>query len=178
MSKVMDFFMKLANIEDDADMTENNVEATPSAPVREREFLKKPKQTKFAGDDVKRPARTTEAPSYSYQSESRRSKLVDMGSASSPSNMVISQPLEYENCKEITNHLKAKKPVVVNLERLDKVTAKKVVDFLSGAVYALDGKMRKVSNGIIVVVPNNMDIMGSIDEELTSSLFEELNFTI
>ena len=102
----------------------------------------------------------------------QRSKLVNIGGATQL-NMVIVQPTEYSDGRDITNHLKARKPVIVNLEMLDKVMAKKVVDFLSGAVFALDGSMQKVSNGIIVAVPSNMNITGNIGEELKTNLFDE-----
>ena len=69
---------------------------------------------------------------------------------------------------EIADHLKAKKPVVVNLEKLDKPVALKIFDFLSGAVFALDGSMKKVSNGILLIVPNTMGIMGDFSDELTT----------
>lgn len=62
--------------------------------------------------------------------------------------------------------MKSKKPVVVNLEKLDKDVAVKIVNFLSGAVYALDGSMQKVSNGILLLAPYNVGIMGDFGEEL------------
>ena len=91
-------------------------------------------------------------------------------------NMVIQQPTEYNGAKEIARYLKDRQPVVVNLEKLDKVTAQKVVDFLSGAVYALDGRIQKVSNGIIVAVPSTMGITGYVSDEIPSSIFAELDF--
>jgi len=47
---------------------------------------------------------------------------------------------------------------------------------LSGAVYALDGRIQKVSNGIIVAVPSNMGITGYVSDEIPSSIFSELDF--
>ena len=56
---------------------------------------------------------------------------------------------------------------------LDKETARKIVDFLSGAVFALDGSMQKVSNGILLLVPYTMGIMGDFSDELkTQGLFD------
>ena len=87
--------------------------------------------------------------------------------------VVVLQPTTYNDATEIAGHLKEKKPVVVNLEKLDKDTARKIVDFLSGAVYALDGSMQKVSNGILLLVPYTMGIMGDFSDEIkTHALFD------
>lgn len=82
--------------------------------------------------------------------------------------VVITQPDNYDDAQEICDHLKNKKPIVVNLENLEKESAKRVIDFLSGSVYALDGNIQKVSSGIFLIVPNNVDIMADIKDELKS----------
>ena len=74
--------------------------------------------------------------------------------------VVVIQPESFEEARDITNHLKSKKPIVVNLESVEKEVARRIVDFLSGAVYALDGDIQKISNGIFLIVPYNVDIMG------------------
>ena len=83
-----------------------------------------------------------------------------------PHSLRFIQPTAYSDAQEIADHLKSKKPVVVNLEKLDKDVAVKIVNFLSGAVYALDGSMQKVSNGILLLAPYNVGIMGDFGEEL------------
>jgi cell division inhibitor SepF len=74
--------------------------------------------------------------------------------------VIIIQPETIDDAQEICDHLKSKKAVVVNLEGLGKEEAQRIVDFLSGAVYALDGGIQKVSYGIFVIAPNNVDLMG------------------
>lgn len=87
--------------------------------------------------------------------------------------VVVIQPTSYNDAQDIADHLKTKKPVVVNLERLEKEDARKMVDFLSGAVYALDGSMQKVANGILLLAPYNVGIMGDFSHELkTNGLFD------
>jgi cell division inhibitor SepF len=76
------------------------------------------------------------------------------------------QPATFDDAREVCDHIKNKKPVVVNLEGLTKETAQRVVDFLSGSVYAVDGDIQKVSAGIFMIAPNNVDIMGDYKEEL------------
>ena len=69
--------------------------------------------------------------------------------------MVISQPTTFEQSDEICSFLKEKKSVIVNLEYVNKDVARRIVDFISGGVYALDGYIQKVSNSIFLVAPSN-----------------------
>ncbi len=89
--------------------------------------------------------------------------------------VVIIQPTTYAEAQEIADHLKSKKPVVVNLEKLDRDIAVKIVNFLSGAVYALDGSMQKVSSGILLLAPYNVGIMGDFSDELKMHGLFDLN---
>ncbi len=92
-------------------------------------------------------------------------KVVNIHS-SSQLKVVIMQPENIDDAQDICNHLKNKKPVVINLEDVEKEAAQRIVDFLSGSVYALDGNIQKVSAGIFLVAPNNVDIMGDFKDEL------------
>ncbi len=74
--------------------------------------------------------------------------------------VVVVEPRSYEEVKGITDNLKNRRPVIVNLEKAETELAQRVVDFLSGATYALNGSMQKVGSGIFLFVPNNMDIAG------------------
>lgn len=80
--------------------------------------------------------------------------------------MVVMQPENFEDAKDICDHLKSKRPVVVNLEDLEKNEAQRIVDFLSGSIYSLDGNIQKVSNGIFIIAPSNVDIDGDFKDEL------------
>lgn len=80
--------------------------------------------------------------------------------------VVVVQPETYEDAQEICDNLKSKKPVVINLEEMDSDTARRLLDFLFGAVYALDANIQKISNGIYLVAPYNVDIMGNFRDEL------------
>lgn len=80
--------------------------------------------------------------------------------------LVVMSPESFEDARDIANHLKNKKPVVINLESVDRSVSQKIVDFLSGAVYALDGNIQKVSNGIFLIAPYNVGIMGDFKDEL------------
>lgn len=102
------------------------------------------------------------------------SKVVSLHSTASSmttslgSNMkvVLYQPVEFDDTKAIVDSLKAKKPVIINIEDIDAELAKKIFDFCSGALYALDGHIQKVSRGIFILAPNNVDISGDVKTEL------------
>jgi len=72
--------------------------------------------------------------------------------------VVVMEPKTYEEVQAIADNLKNRKAVVVNLENADKELAKRVVDFVSGAVYALNGSSQKVGTGIFLFAPSNVDI--------------------
>ena len=85
--------------------------------------------------------------------------------------MVITQPTSFEQAEEICNYLKEKKSVIVNLEYVNKDAARRIVDFISGAVHALDGHIQKVSNAIFLVAPVNYEIASDLArEEIKSKL--------
>ena len=85
--------------------------------------------------------------------------------------MVISQPTTFEQSDEICSFLKEKKSVIVNLEYVNKDVARRIVDFISGGVYALDAHIQKVSNSIFLVAPTNYEISNEMGrEEMKSKL--------
>ena len=85
--------------------------------------------------------------------------------------MVITQPTSFEQSEEICNYLKEKKSIIVNLEYVNKDVARRIIDFLSGAVHALDGYIQKVSNSIFLIAPANYDIESDLArEELKNKL--------
>lgn len=101
---------------------------------------------------------------------SKKSKIVNMPQVQSVK-MVITQPTSFEQSEEICNYLKEKKSIIVNLEYVNKDVARRIIDFLSGAVHALDGYIQKVSNSIFLVAPSNYEITNEMArEEMKSKL--------
>lgn len=80
--------------------------------------------------------------------------------------VVIVKPENYEDAQEICDQVKNKKPVVVNLENAEFPIAQRIMDFLSGTCYSLDGTIQRVANNIFVIAPENVDISGDFKEEL------------
>ncbi|SHJ57282.1 cell division protein SepF [Tepidibacter formicigenes] len=81
--------------------------------------------------------------------------------------VMIHEPQEYDEAASIVDNLKNRKAVIVNLENIEDVElVKNIFHFISGAVYALDGSIQKVSKGIFILAPSNIDIDGNIKKEL------------
>lgn len=98
----------------------------------------------------------------------KTAKIVNLHT-SSPMKVVIVEPKKYEEVTTIADHLKQKKAVIVNLENLNDLNIRKsIFEFMNGAVYVLDGGIQKVSKGIFILAPNNVDIDSSIKKELES----------
>lgn len=72
--------------------------------------------------------------------------------------LVVIEPKGFEECPKLVDSLKSRKPVIVNLEKLDSDTGRKIFDFLGGATYALNGNVQKVANNIFVFAPENVSI--------------------
>lgn len=72
--------------------------------------------------------------------------------------MVVIEPGDFNDCPKLVDSLKAKKPVIINLENLETAVARKIFDFLSGATYALNGNVQKIANNIFVFAPENVNV--------------------
>lgn len=118
-------------------------------------------------DDILTSDFEEDEPIVEERSFGRKNKVVNIH-ATTQLKVVVMQPENFEDAKGIADHLKAKKPVIVNLESLDSDVARRLVDFLSGAVYGLDGNIQKVSSGIFLIAPYNVSIMGDFKTELQS----------
>lgn len=82
---------------------------------------------------------------------------------SNPGNkMILLEPRAFSEAQTISDYLKARNTVVVNLKRVTPEIAKRIVDFLSGSVYAIGGDLQKLGNGIFLCTPNNVNVEGKI----------------
>lgn len=99
------------------------------------------------------------------RSSGRKGKVVNITSTTQ-FKVVVLQPESFEEAREIADNLKSNKPVIVNLEKIEKEQARRMVDFVSGASYALGGDIQKISNMIFLVTPYNVGILGDFKDEL------------
>lgn len=79
--------------------------------------------------------------------------------------MILLEPRAYSESQQIADHLKARNTVVVNLKRVTSDQAKRIVDFLSGTIYAIGGDLQKIGGGIFLCTPNNINVQGKITDE-------------
>lgn len=145
-----------AEEEDDFDdYDEEEVAETPAAPVAAAPAAAAPKQR---------------ASSFSDSRSANRggSKVVNLG-ASAQLQVVLVKPEKFENVTEIADHLREKRAVVLNLESTNKDVARRLVDFLSGCTYVLDGKIKKVAISTYIITPYNVDVVGDLMEELENN---------
>lgn len=79
--------------------------------------------------------------------------------------MILLEPRAYSESQQIADYLKARNTVVVNMKRVTPDQAKRIVDFLSGTVYAISGDLQKIGGGIFLCTPNNINVEGKITED-------------
>ena len=81
------------------------------------------------------------------------------------SKLILLEPRAYSESQQIADHLKSRHTVVVNLKRVTSDQAKRIVDFLSGCIYAIGGDLQKIGGGIFLCTPNNVNIQGKISND-------------
>ena len=84
---------------------------------------------------------------------------------SSNGKMILLEPRAYSESQQIADHLKKNNTVVVNMKRVTPDQAKRIVDFLSGTVYALGGDLQKIGGGIFLCTPKNVNVEGAITDD-------------
>lgn len=101
-----------------------------------------------------------------YYSTTRENYTDENGAAGSK--MVLLEPRAYSESQQIADYLKSRNAVVVNLKRVTPDQAKRIVDFLSGTLYAIGGDLQKLGGGIFLCTPNNVNVEGKISDENAS----------
>jgi len=142
-------FMGIESVEDEEDDVE------PARAVRE---------------EVRPYARREASAAMEEHSRPRRSALVSLPGGRTM-RVVVAEPRSFDEVQPIADQLKERRPVVINLESVDKETGQKFLNFLSGTIYALDGQMQRVSTAIFVFAPANVEIsFREGDQSRTASL--------
>jgi cell division inhibitor SepF len=83
------------------------------------------------------------------------------------SKVILVEPRNYSEATEIADQLKNRRAVVVNLQRIDPDQGRQIIDFLSGAVYAIQGDIQKIGSGIFLCTPENVEVSGNISSLLS-----------
>ena len=102
------------------------------------------------------------------RSEDRHNKVVNIH-ATAALKVVLVKPERFENASEIADHLREKRTVVLNLESTNKDVARRLIDFLSGVTYGVEGKIKKVSANTYIITPYHVDFEGDLIDELENN---------
>lgn len=86
-----------------------------------------------------------------------------------PFKMLVIEPKSFDECTKLVDNLKSRKPVIINLERVETDLAKKMFDFMSGATYALNGNVQRVTANIFIFAPANVDIAAKMNNRDTAA---------
>lgn len=97
------------------------------------------------------------------------------------SKTILVEPRAYSESQQIADHLKRRNSVIVNLKRVTNDQAKRIIDFLSGTLYAIGGDMQKLGNGIYLCTPKNVNVEGRMsdgedDKKSKSKIEDEMDF--
>ncbi|HHX74659.1 MAG TPA: cell division protein SepF [Firmicutes bacterium] len=96
----------------------------------------------------------------------RKGAVLNLHSGNRGMRLVITKPKEFAEAQAIVLHIKNKKPVLVNLEETATEEARRIIDFISGATYAVDGNMQKVSQQIFLFAPAQVEVSAEVRREL------------
>jgi len=95
---------------------------------------------------------------------STTSNLVSLQNLQKSSKVILVEPRVYAEAQDISEHLKNKRAVVVNLQRIEKDQGIRIVDFLSGTVYALGGDIQRIGTDIFLCAPDTVEVAGAISD--------------
>ena len=109
---------------------------------------------KFIGDDTEE--KTSSSDYYKVD------KNAFKDASGSGNRMILVEPRAYSESQQIADYLKTRSAVVVNLKRVTPDQAKRIVDFLSGTLYAINGNVQKLGNGIFLCTPDNVNVEGKM----------------
>ncbi|MDQ0299056.1 cell division inhibitor SepF [Salibacterium salarium] len=101
--------------------------------------------------------------------ENKSKNVVSLQSVQQSAKVMLVEPRQYEEAQDIADHLKNRKSVIINLQRIDQNQARRIVDFLSGTVYAIGGDIQKIGTNNFLCTPDNVAVSGDISEILNES---------
>ncbi|WP_183582878.1 cell division protein SepF [Paenibacillus rhizosphaerae] len=107
-----------------------------------------------------------ETPSIETRRNTRTNNVVSIHSQKNVK-VILHEPHSYDEAQAIADHLRAHRTVVVNLQRVRSDQALRIIDFLSGTVYALNGGISKIGHNIFLCTPDTVEIQGAISELLS-----------
>ncbi|OEH91182.1 cell division protein SepF [Bacillus solimangrovi] len=104
--------------------------------------------------------------------EHNQQNVVSLQSVQQASKVVLVEPRNYDEVQEIADQLNSRRAVVINLQRVNQQQRVRIVDFLSGTVYAIGGDIKKLGAHTFLCTPDNIDISGTISEMMSEQEFD------
>ena len=101
---------------------------------------------------------------------SRKNNVIKVHS-NSDMKVFICEPEKYEDCTKAVDEIKNRKVVVLNIEGMELEDQKQIFEFIKGAVYSLEASIQKVSKGIFVIAPSNVQIDGRLGDRFERNYF-------
>ena len=160
-NKGMQKFLNIIGFGDEGDDYEEAASYTPPRVVSQ-ERSRTPQTGRSSG--------YSSTKSSAPRMESRTLNMPHTATSSDAMRMVVLQPQSMEDTQTVIDNLRLGKPVIVNLDNLNSDAAQRLMDFISGAIYALEGSVRKVSRGIFLLAPDGVDISGNIASSFASNI--------
>ena len=173
MASIFDKFLNSMRLYDDEELDEevDQVEEEPEEEIQPRP-ARRPQPVYEEAEPAPRPARTP---------VNRRNNLTSMRQTSSRSanammEVSMVRPTTFEDARDICEMLLSGRAVVINMEGVQVELAQRIIDFASGACYAIDGNLQKISSYIFIVTPNNIELSGDFQNMINSVTNNNLRF--
>lgn len=163
-----EFFKNLIGIEDDLDdyeITQEEIDLERARMAGSSGYGSSYKASEPAeplNSGISNRAFTEVVPPMSFNKTNTMDPKVSMN-VSSPFKMVVIEPKNLDECRKLVDNLRSRKPVIINLEKVETDLARKMFDFLGGATYALNGTVQRVTQNIFIFAPNNVNINAKLD---------------
>ena len=154
-------FTKPYSDEDDFDDFDDEMEDSFEEPAPERE--RTPRFGRREAAPAEAPAFTPAPVNTTAFTPATNSGFSGQVVTSNKIQLILARPESFNDAPIIAANMRAKKAVVLNLENVDKAMSRRVVDFLSGCVYALDGNVKKIAQSAYIFCPHNMDVVGDLE---------------
>lgn len=169
---VLDKFLDILKLSDedeeyDEDFYEDEEYDEEIEEKPKRNFFKKEKNFEQAEEQYDMPEEK-----HSQQTKPTNSKVTPMRQPmrkATGMEVCVIRPTNVDDSREITETLLSGRTVILNLEGLDLEVAQRIIDFTSGATFAIDGNLQKISNYIFLITPANVDISGDLQDLLNTS---------
>ena len=110
-------------------------------------------------------AKLVQAPAQQTPQRPQLQSRTFANTSANPFKLVVVEPKGVEECSKLVDSLRSRKPVIINLEKVESDAARKIFDFMNGATYALNGTVQKVANNIFIFAPENVDIASKLDHD-------------